>query len=393
MSNERENMDLDHFRGDIDAYIPRDPSATYEIGNEPVAERQPIPVLREKQFGPVRRRLAIGAAAVAAGAVMLYGCSNNGDEQVVPTNKGGDVAGLDIEAVPTEACPETWEIVQLDHTGHRVVSEGIESIANAKTPEEARQAVTQDWYAKMVSDPEMFAGFANGIMNKQVASAELVDAEGKCATPRAEELRTELETQLALATITPDQAPTDGINTGVDGNGNMVVSSHEGITGDRRAVKVVLKDGTTFWVMARCGNPVKKGGEAPNLPKGPTDQPGPEQPKTPEVPTTLKPKDPSKNIDRNLYVPEQVRKNGPSPDNQDRINAGPTKPVDSPSGCDGPCPVPYTPPKFEQGEGTKVTVTFPESHGGNTGVKTPNTVEPAPTLPNDESPTKPVDTP
>lgn len=155
-------------------------------------------------------------------------------------------------------------------------------------------------------------------------------------------------------------------------------------------------------VRADCGN----GSEAPKIrinrpgtpPAPPVEQPPmPQQPKRPKPkcpdgrpvpPSGLCPKDPSKDINNNPEVPPQVRKDQPSSDNQDRIDAGPTKPVDTPSGCSGPCPtvapkLPKAPP----------TVTVPVSNGGNTGITAPPTVAPPPAPPVTESPKTTVTSP
>jgi hypothetical protein len=96
---------------------------------------------------------------------------------------------------------------------------------------------------------------------------------------------------------------------------------------------------------------------------------------TPRVTTTtLTPKDPTKNIDRNPQVPPEVTKDEPSDDNKSEIDKGPTAPIDSPTGCNGPCPRPTTPTTQPSGD---------TGHGGsdNGTVTTPTTVAPPPPPP------------
>ncbi len=158
-------------------------------------------------------------------------------------------------------------------------------------------------------------------------------------------------------------------------------------------------------VRADCGN----GSEAPKIrinrpdtpPAPPVEQPPtPEQPPRPTPkcpsgqpipPSGLCPKDPSKDINNNPWVPDQVTKDHPSDDNQDRIDAGPTTPVDTPSGCPGPCPTTTTSPPSGGGGGP--TTTVPVSHGGNTGVTASPTTAPPVAPPVTSSPTTPVTSP
>ncbi len=194
-------------------------------------------------------------------------------------------------------------------------------------------------------------------------------------------------------------------------DGQMVFASTPRQTGEKDGyhVPVCLTGAHAGFVVpngmvrADCGN----GSEAPKIrinrpdtpPAPPVEQPPtPQQPKRPVPkcpdgrpvpPSGLCPKDPSKDINNNPEVPPQVRKNQPSPDNQARIDAGPTAPVDTPSGCSGPCPTVAPPPP----KATTPTVTVPVSNGGNTGITAPSTVAPPPAPPVTESPKTTVTSP
>lgn len=81
-------------------------------------------------------------------------------------------------------------------------------------------------------------------------------------------------------TFAEADAPADGYNSGVDETGVYGVDASQGVRGDRKAIKSTLPDGTTVWIMVRCGNVVYSG-PPPGLPTVPTDNPPVETP--PEV--------------------------------------------------------------------------------------------------------------
>lgn len=180
-------------------------------------------------------------------------------------------------------CPNSWLIQPADHEHARWFADGIDAINKASTPEEAK-AAAQAWLEQVRRDPQLMVGAVSYFLHKDVNPENMVDAtNNKCASTDAVSLEAELELAIAQAKATPDNAPANGTNSGVDANGTAVAASHPGISGNRKAVKLVLQDGTTIWVMARCGNPVVQG-QAP-VPPGPTDQQHP----TPTVPGTIPP--------------------------------------------------------------------------------------------------------
>lgn len=195
-----------------------------------------------------------------------------------------------------------------------------------------------------------------------------------------------------------------------DGNGGMEFANGWRQTGEKDGYHIPVcltgpnagKIVANGMVRADCGN----GHDSPKIriyrpgmdTAVPVDVPPSEVPKyrCPDgrepTPEGLCPKDPSKDINNNTEVPEQVRKDGPSPDNRERIERGPTVPHDTPSGCAGRCPTTTTtPPSGGNGGGTSTTV--PSSNGGNTGVTAPPTSAPPPAPPTTESPTVTVVSP
>ena len=203
--------------------------------------------------------------------------------------------------VMTETGQTTWKMAPLDYGNNRWFTDGIAEIQAATTKEEATKAA-QVWLEKVKTDPNLLVGASSFFLKKDVDKASLTDENGY-ATDKAIQLVTELGLAIGTAqAITPAQAPDTGYNSGVE-NDTVVASESPGITGDRKAIQIVLANGETVWVLARCGNPVTAG--KPGLPTGKTDNPTPPvivtpvvptpstPPPTPETPPVLTPKDPS----------------------------------------------------------------------------------------------------
>ena len=182
----------------------------------------------------------------------------------------------------SEACSASWVIEELPVLESHRFFEGIAEIQAATTSEEAADAAFVV-LEKFKVDPDYLVVLIKMNLHEDVATTALVDADG-CASPAAAQYVLRLGAEMAKATITVDDAPETGTNTGVNADGIPVSATSPGVTGDRKAIKIVLEDGTTYWIMARCGNIVTEGN--PPLPPGPTDNPPPPvtPPGTPECP-------------------------------------------------------------------------------------------------------------
>lgn len=224
---------------------------------EPISPKNPNKITNAAKVGV--------AAIVAVGALMLMRSCDTPDAGIVkdaantPEQDGG---------IASAACGNTWAVHELDNTGHRIISTGIESIRTASTPDEARQAA-YDFIEITKGDPDVVAANAKAFLGEDVERDSLVDTNG-CMTEGAEQLVLRTAIAIGDSEVTPDQAPANGVNSGVNVEGTVVEASAAGISGDRKAIKIVLKDGTTFWIMHRCGNFVKVGGKL-FYKQGPTD--------------------------------------------------------------------------------------------------------------------------
>jgi hypothetical protein len=107
-------------------------------------------------------------------------------------------------------------------------------------------------------------------------------------------------------------------------------------------------------------------------------------------------KNPDESSNNNPDIPDQVKKPEPSEDNQDRIDAGPTDPVDSDTGCDGDCPGTVPQPEPEPVPDQEINdpepPTQPDSGDGATDTVAPPTTPEPPADPDpadDEPPFNP----
>lgn len=241
------------------------------------------------------------------------------------------------------AC-QTWKMAETTPSNGRWAANGVPAIASATTKPQA-QAAAVDWINQVKVYPGTLSGAVAYLLGQTVDPSTLVDAKG-CATTKAVNLVQESSVALALSEVTPSQAPATGVNT-LTSNGRVYAEASAGVTGNRKAIEIVTKDGNTFWVMARCGNPVTLG-KAP-IPAKPLPQPSPTPSTPPCVPGQytaspppgynnycLEKKNPSQGVMNNPSVPPQVKGPGTT---QIGTSPGPaTKPTDSGTGCYGPCP-------------------------------------------------------
>jgi len=95
---------------------------------------------------------------------------------------------------------------------------------------------------------------------------------GNCLSNEGQALFNQMKGALNAVgtTVKEDNAPKDGYNSGIN-NGTYGVDGSQGISGNRKAIKITLPDGTVVWILVRCGNVVHQA-PPPNIPKVPTDQ-------------------------------------------------------------------------------------------------------------------------
>lgn len=174
-----------------------------------------------------------------------------------------------------DACP-TWEQEALDHANNRWFAKGILEIRNAKTDDEAMLAA-HAWLNEVRKDPGLAAVAIETFTDEEIDDPSTLFVDG-CATDETVALMAKTELAIAGAkSVTAGEAPANGYNTGVKSvtgdTGTMTVvvgADQPGISGDRKAIRIELEDGTVIWVMARCGNIVTEA--KPPLPPGPTDE-------------------------------------------------------------------------------------------------------------------------
>lgn len=189
-------------------------------------------------------------------------------------------------AASASVCAPTWPMVAGNYGDlNRWFNDGVAAIRNAKTDNEARQAINT-WLDGVKQDPVLLAGASRIFLHKDVATSDL--QQNSCASPVAANLTMDLAALMGNSAMTASQAPANAYNTGV-ANGQVVVNAFAGVSGDTTAIQITLPDGSKVWVMARCGNPVVPSN--PGLPPGPTDNPKPTPTPTPHDECTNVPGD------------------------------------------------------------------------------------------------------
>ncbi len=307
--------------------------------------------------------ICLAAVLVVVFAIPFLGMANGTDGQTSMKNPSPTASATPDSTSEPEACATTWMTVESDNTNNRWYYEGIAAIRDASTNEEA-VAAAHEWQMETRKDPDLLAGAAKVFFQRDVDRSTLVDSEG-CATQAAVDLDLEVGIAIASSKITPDDVPDSAHNTGVE-NGTVVGADHAGIGGDRSAIQIVLPDGRTIWIMARCGNLATEG--PPPLPPGKTDTPDcPEGEKYNENGVCVAPKSDD---------PADYRQPGDGGKGQD-VGTG-TKPVVPQVST----PAETTPPPVQTVApgGNGVVDTPTNTPGSETGVQAPGTT-PAPATP------------
>ena len=158
--------------------------------------------------------------------------------------------------------PACIRVRQVDNGNNRWFADGVEAVRNASNDVQARRAAGK-WLKLLSHDPDLLAGAAGYFFDREVDPSTL--AKGKCLSGKGRALLAELELALAGATIEPDMAPADGLNSGVSDSGEVVAAAVAGLKGDRRSVKITMPDGTVIWILGRCGNLVTQGPPPPAI--------------------------------------------------------------------------------------------------------------------------------
>jgi len=256
------------------------------------------------------------------------------------TRPGNDATTSTTGTTTATATVTTWRMAYSDYGDNsRWFTNGITAIKNAKTPAQAEEAA-QVWLDQVKPDPNLLAAAISIILERDVDKSTLFDKDN-WATEEAVQLVAEMRLALATASIMPDNAPTNGTNTGVSNN-TVVSARTAGVSGNRKSIRITLSDGRVIWVLARCGNVVTL--HKPSLPPGKTDNHvTPKDPSKDPYPRGNAPTGGGKNLDSGpgTYIPPTGMVHPPA---SPRINPTVPKPTAPPTGSK-PDPTPAPAPE------------------------------------------------
>jgi hypothetical protein len=256
----------------------------------------------------------------------------------------------------TEACPVAYQQVAVKHDLGRVDSDFATKYAvvtaNTNNLSDAQKTLLLDESGK---DAQVLASWTHAFGLFEDPSKWPTLVAGNCLSPEGQKLHDQFEGALKASGTKVEEgvAPTNGYNSGIV-NGTYGVDASQGVSGDRKAIQITLKDGTVIWIMVRCANPVYPG--KPNLPTVPTDNPPPVVPPKPvciynstlppDSPLCLKPKDKKDDVapiqGKTPVGSDPVQTTAPAPK---PVPLDPATPVASNPGTPAPgaSPAPVTP--------------------------------------------------
>ncbi len=227
---------------------------------------------------------AIGVALVVVAIVCIgwFGPVLAAGSSVSVTHRTGTSTASSPLPSPT---PLTclWKMLPPPDNGNLIES-GVPAIESAVNDAQSKEAA-QQWLTKLQVYPGVLAYVANPVLHEQVNPSTLVT--NGCATQAASTLVEQMQSAIAEAQVTPATLPASGTNTTTQGN-QVVPYGYSNGSG-QKAIKIVLPDGTTIYIEAKCGNVVTPG-PPPCVTPTPTPIATPTSTPTPSRTCTPKPK-------------------------------------------------------------------------------------------------------
>jgi hypothetical protein len=265
---------------------------------------------RLESWKPRRTKLATAAGVLAVGVALLVSGSDKENRNSVKAQPAvaADVSPSSSQAESSEQAETGWAKKELTpNDENRWLENGFPNIKKAETKAEARDAVNQ-WLDVIKGDPETLKFVYDRLNDDKLNKSELF--QNGQSTPYAEEKLKDLQLTLAMSEMKKGEAGKDlknPHNTGLNQNGDVVLASNSGVTGDTEAVIISTPDGKRIGVMYRCAQPVVEG-PVPGVRKGPTDEPDqPDQPDEPDQPDQPdRPEEPKEGCPEGL-IPEDGR--------------------------------------------------------------------------------------
>lgn len=271
------------------------------------------------RVGGITLRTIIIAGIILLGLVLsaVYFIDRNGE------GSNNSTAGV---AATVNGCPEEFRLDPDPNRRNRLFSGGVHG-----SPSKVRKEVL----AGAAKDPRVLLIYWNASVDQGFTRGKLLKSEkplisGKCLSTKGQILHGKLVAAFTLANARKGQAPSVGVNTGAH-RGGSAFQVAGAIGGNRTATILTNVKGGKIFILHRCGNVV-------------VERPIPKVPKKPP-PERVPEKDPSKSVQYNPDVPDQVQGPGaggvPAAPGE---NQNPNPETGCQGACDGQGTEPSPPP-------------------------------------------------
>lgn len=229
----------------------------------------------------MRAKLAIAGAGtlVLAIALVVGLTAASGQPTATPTPTPSPSA-----LVPA-SCGD-WKLVSDPHEQFRVVTDGFKGMSAEQVRVKSIEVACHNQF--MLAQLVEATGISKSVKDQTLITNGYINSRGQ-------KLWSEVTLRLSMAKVRNEPAPATGVNTNIKGSQRV---RETGVTGDRAATRFDMMDGSTFWIMHRCGNVVTPGKPSTTVRRY--------RPPSHHVGG----KDARRDVLRNSQVPSQVRGSG-----------------------------------------------------------------------------------
>jgi len=177
-----------------------------------------------------------------------------------------DATPTETESAASVDCPAGFAQQDItDQELNRFIKGGIDAETPAKSRNKFLEAVRHD------ASSLLFYARTFGLKDLP-SETETLSADGTCLSEAGQQVHHDLAVLMKASGVQFGDAPSNAYNSGVNNEGLPVIDTAPGISGEKKALKVKLPDGSMVIILVRCGNPVFPS-PPQGVPPGPTDNP------------------------------------------------------------------------------------------------------------------------